>query len=87
MSSRDVEGDLPTRSTKIRSLPQGDLGSYKEEVDPMSSQIVQPRAWTVQSEAWMEPLLLPGRGPSGLEPHTVRAATEGTAKRYTPIVW
>jgi hypothetical protein len=42
MSSRDVAGDLPTQSTKIRSLPQGDLGSYKEEVDPVSSQIVRP---------------------------------------------
>jgi hypothetical protein len=30
---------------------------------------------------------MPGRGPSGLETQTVRAAIEGTARRYTPSDW
>jgi hypothetical protein len=89
MSSGDAPGDLSTQGAlKISSSEGRDLGSSEEEEDdPVPSRTVRPCARTIQCDVGKASILFPGRGQSSLEPWTVRAASEGTVRRYTPSYW
>jgi hypothetical protein len=52
------------------------------EEDPAPSWTVRLQAQTIQKRAKEDPLLRPGRGPSGLGLRTVRAAAEYTARWF-----
>jgi hypothetical protein len=51
------------------------------------SQTILPRVWTIRSDAEKEPLLQQDHGLYGPGTRNVCAATEITARQYTPSVW